>query len=317
MCLCLQRHAANINLRYAIALEAVPAYNRLITGRKMNTISSSPARSVRVWLVWVFVPLLLGVLASIAVPRPIIGIIYLDDAIYSSSARMMIAQIRYARETPQIHAVILVLNTPGGTVSDTESVYRELNSLRATKPVITVIESMAASGGYYLSSGTDYIYAKSSSVVGNIGVIGYMPSAPIIMEDIVSTGPYKLWGDSRDSQIREIDMHKQGFWQVVQLGRGAALKIPQEEVLSGKIWSGTVALRIGLVDELGTVSDALERAAQMSHIQHYQSVDLFYKILEEPNATQFFQLVGGVTTPYPQKAGIYMLYIPQGQEAQP
>jgi len=284
----------------------------------MNATPSSPSRSARTWLIWLLVALLLGSLVSLAVPRPVIGVIYLDDSIYSTTGMSMIQQIIYAQETPQVRAVVLVLNTPGGTVSDTESIYRELASLRQTKPVVTVIESMAASGGYYLSCGTDYIFAKSSSMVGNIGVIGYMPPSPIIIEDTLSTGPYKLWGYSRDDQLREIEMHKQGFWQVVKLGRGQALKAAPEEVLSGRIWSGTQALNLGLIDQMGTVSDGLEKAAQMAKIRHYESVNLADKVTPPAvSYSSFYQVVDGTVTSYPQKAGLYMLYIPMNKEPQP
>ena len=277
---------------------------------KSRLFSQSP-------LVWVLIPLLLGILISAAIPRPVIGIIYLDDAIYSGTARSMIDQLMYARKDPIVRAVVLVFNTPGGTVSDTESVYREINILRQEKPVILVIESMAASGGYYLASATDYIFAKSSSMVGNIGVIGYMPPSPVIIEDVISTGPYKLWGYSRDNQLREVDMMKQGFWQVVQLGRGQALKGGPEQILTGRIWTGSEALKMGLVDEMGALSDGVNKAAQMARVQNYAVLDLSEKVSVPALQLEFFQTIDGVVSPYPQKAGLYMLYIPGSQEQQP
>ncbi len=124
------------------------------------------------------------------------------------------------------------MNSPGGTVTDTESVYREMLALKKVKPVVTVIEGMSASGGYYVASASDYIFAKASSEIGNIGVIGTQPQAPTVYEDIYSTGPYKMWGMPRDSFSRELEMLKQGFLQAVKLGRGDRLNMPDEMILT-------------------------------------------------------------------------------------
>jgi protease-4 len=267
---------------------------------------------IRNALLWIIFPLIMGILISFVIPRPVIGVIRLEDAIYAQSGRDLIAQIDYALDHPEIRAVILALDSPGGTVVDTEAVYMELARLRTKKPVVTVVNGMSASGAYYLASSTDYIYAKPSSLVGNVGVIGYLPSAPFIYEDIISTGPYKLWGAPRDSEIREIEMLKQGFYQAVMLGRGDRLKIGPETLLRGQIWSGTEGLRLGIIDALGTETDARIKAAQLAHISHYGLTDLRFGTANENGTQQFYvQSSNGVSLPYPKAAGLYMLYIPQ------
>ena len=203
---------------------------------------------------WVIPALIVGILLSLLIPRPEIGVIQLSDAINSITAEALITQITYARQDPNIHAVVLIINSPGGTVVDSEAVYMELARLRATKPVVTWVNGLAASGAYYLSSGTDYIVAVPSSEVGNVGVIAYLPSAPMVFEDIISTGPYKLWGSPRDTTIRETEMIKQGFFQAVKLGRGNRLKIGPDVLLRGQIWPATEAYQYGLVDQLGSES---------------------------------------------------------------
>ncbi len=271
----------------------------------------------RTWLLWLALPLVIGVLIASAVPQPVVGIIRLDDAIYSYTARDMIAQIDYAIEHPEIRAVVLAFDSPGGTVVDTEAVYMELTRLREKKPVVTAVNGMAASGAYYLSVNTDYIYAKPTSMVGNIGVIGYLPPAPFIFEDIISTGPYKLWGAPRDSDMRQIDMIKQGFAQAVELGRGKKLKAlgtGPETVLSGKIWIGSEAVKIGIADALGSEKDAFDKAAELANIANYQTIDLRTLAVKDrmPYPYIFFmQSPEGVTLPYPTEAGTYLLFIPQ------
>lgn len=273
-----------------------------------------------VQILWLAIPLVLGILASLLIPKPVIGLIYLNDAIGSTTAQEMISEINYARQAPQVRAVVLVLNSPGGTVTDTESVYMELNRLRQSKPVVTIVEGMAASGAYYLAAGTDYIFAKPSSDVGNVGVIGSLPSTPGVDEEVFSTGPYKLWGSTRDTYVREMEMLKQGFLQAVLLGRGSRLKTTSEVILRGEIWPGSEALRMGLIDELGAQSQAIDKAGSLAHISHYQVEDLRDLAgLPEVVPTQQFYMTSsdGSQLPYPKNPGIYLLYIPPGESKLP
>jgi protease-4 len=279
---------------------------------------SRPNRDqIRGWLTWVGLPFLAGLIIATSIPKPVIGVIRLDDAIYAASARDLISQIDYAIEHPEIRAVVLALDSPGGTVVDTEAVYMELERLRAVKPVVTAVNGMAASGAYYLAAGTDYIYAKPTSQVGNIGVIGYLPPAPFIFEEIISTGPYKLWGSPRDTYLREIEMIKQGFYQAVTLGRGDRSKAGADVILRGQIWTGSDAVRLGVADELGTERDAILKAAQMANVWHYETGDLRLLSGVQNEVLPFFiQSPQGVTLPYPLEPGLYLLFI-QPLPAQP
>lgn len=262
-------------------------------------------------LLWIALPLIVGVLVAAAIPRPVIGVIHLDVEIDSYSASDLIAQINYAQRHPEVRAVVLIIDSPGGTVADSESVYQELLHLRLTKPVVTYIGAMAASGAYYLSVGTDYIIANPTSEVGNIGIIGYLPNSPTIFESPLSTGPYKLWGEPRDTFQREMESIKQGFYQAVVLGRGDRLTIAPEVVLTGRIWLGSEAKRVGLIDALGSQSDALAAAAHLAHISHYLLVDLASLAGTQPNTSSFYgQNPDGVTLPDPNQAGIFLLYVP-------
>src|SRR5258706_1971602 len=258
-------------------------------------------------------PLVAGILIAAFIPQPAVGMIYLNESINSYSAKDLITQIDYARSHPEIRAVVLVLDSPGGTVADTEAVYLELLKLRQTKPVVASINSLAASGAYYLTAGSDYAFAKPTSEVGNIGVIGYMPAVPGIFEDLLSTGPYKLWGSPRDTSMRQIEMINQVFYGAVKAGRGDRLTASPDLILSGQIWPGSEALGLGLIDELGAQSDAVQKAANMAHISNYQIIDLASPAGVQPAAIAygfFAQTAAGIILPYPKQPGIYMLYIP-------
>jgi protease-4 len=264
------------------------------------------------FLLWLALPFAAGILLALAIPRPVIGIVYLRDAIDAYTAGDMITQIRYAYDHPEISAVVLVMDSPGGTVSDTESTYLELIRLRQKKPVVTVVENMSASGGYYLAVGTDYIMVQPSSEVGNVGVRTTLPMAPIVLEEEVSTGPYKFFGDSRDATLRILDPLKQGFYRAVVLGRGKALKATPDDVLSGKIYIGSEAVRLGLADALGSRSDAIAKAAGMAHVWNYAVRDLsaLAGLSNYSGYSFFFETPEGELTAYPKKAGTYFLYIP-------
>lgn len=267
---------------------------------------------IRNLLLWLVIPLIAGsLLASGLVPQPVIGVIRLEDAIYTYSAQNTIKQIQYAIDHPEVRAVVLVIDSPGGTVVDTESIYMELTRLREKKPVVTVVNGMSASGGYYLSVNTDHIFAKPTSLVGNIGVIGYLPPAPFVIEDIITTGPYKLWGAPRDSDMRQVDMIKEGFFEAVRLGRGDKLTAEENVTFSGQIWSGIDALKLGIIDEFGTENDGSKKAAELAKVANYNVVDLAEPAGVNLNSGIFFiQSPDGMAMPYPNEAGIYMLYIP-------
>jgi len=271
--------------------------------------SGSGVKSV---LLWVLLPLLAGLALAALVPRPVIGLIYLNDSIYAYSARDMISQLDYARQHPEVRAVVLVMDSPGGTVVDTEAVYLELARLRQSKPVVTMAQGMIASGAFYLSVGTDYVVAGPSAIIGNIGVISQLPPPPEVYEDLASTGPYKLFGSSRDAQLRSMEAIKQAFLQAVQLGRGERLQIGPQRLLTGEIWLGTEALRMGLVDEIGSISQSVERAADLARVAHYRVVDLRQLAELPPSSTYYFfyETPEGVLTPYPRQPGMYLLYVP-------
>jgi protease-4 len=274
--------------------------------------------SARRW-VWLGLILAAGMVLALLIPRPVVGTIYVNAPIEAVSAREVIAQIDEARSNPRVRAVVLVLDSPGGTVADTEAIYLELARLRAAKPVISTVGTMAASGAYYLAVGSDYIFALPTSQVGNVGVIGSLPPRPSVIEDVASTGPYKLFGGPRDSFLRQLEAVKAGFIQAVSLGRGSRLKLTTEAVARGEIYLGSDALRLGLVDELGGLSQAAAYAARMAHVAHFAITDM-RGLSELPEAAAipfFYKAEDGRATAYPLEAGLFLLYVPPAERGQP
>jgi len=266
-------------------------------------------------LLFMILPLVAGLILSAFIPQPVIGTITLKDPIDDAETNIILEQIRYAETHAEIRAVVLMLDCPGGTINGTELLYLELLKLRQTKPVVTMVEGLSASGAYYISVGTDYIFANPSAMIGNIGVIGDIPSKPRVLEEEYSTGPYKLWGFPQDAYIRQMDMMKDTFLEAVLKGRGTYLKITSEKILRGEIYPASEALRLGLIDELGPLSSAIEKAAHLAYISHYKISDLKIKqeaeqSKEEGSPSGFYGVdANGQPTNLPKEPGFYYLYV--------
>jgi protease-4 len=244
----------------------------------------SPLRAVGSALLWVVLPLLLGVVVAWRfVPQPAVGLVRLEDTIWSGSAADVSAQLAYARRDPAIRAIVFVVNSPGGEVSSSETIYLEVLQARREKPVVGVTEGLAASGAYYAIVATDYIYAKPSSIVGNIGVISPLPLTTFVEEDYMATGPFKLFGSSREDYVRSMDSMKDSFLNSVMAQRGARLRASRAELSRGQIYLGMNGLELGLIDDIGTVSDAAAKAAEMARIHDYRIVDIL-TVMGQENA---------------------------------
>ena len=232
----------------------------------MDPEENRPFFDARTLIFFILIPLLIGMLLSSIIPQPIIGLIEIKDPLDNNVGKQVIEQVQYASNHPEIKGVVLIMDCPGGTINDTELIYLELNHLRKQMPIVTMVQGLSASGAYYVSMATDYIYSNPSAMVGNVGVIGQIPPVPIILEEVYSTGPYKLWGSPRDTYVRQIDMMKRSFLKAVEVGRGERLAITLERVSRGEIYPASEAMGYGLVDALGSQSEAIEKAAQLAHV---------------------------------------------------
>lgn len=219
------------------------------------------------------------ILAQLLIPRPAVGIIRLQSDIWSTgdqvdSVDLVQAQIHAARDDPSIKAVVLHLDSPGGEVDATQVLYLELLDLRQEMPVVTSIEGMAASGGYYIAMASDPIFAKPSSSVGNVGVWGFIPPDISVNDTILASGPFKLTGNSRAEFLRSIEGIKQEFLASVLANRGDRLHISTAELSQGLVYRGREAVALGLIDDIGSRQDAIETAADLAGIANYDVVEL-------------------------------------------
>jgi protease IV len=289
---------------------------------KSSTLPEQRSQRVGVVTLLLVIPLVLGsLLSALMVPVPRIGVIRLEGEIVDLVADSLIAQITYARTDPSIRAVVLNVNSPGGGVTASENLYFSLLSLKETKPLIVSVDTLAASGGYFAASAGQEILGKPSSSVGNIGVVSVMPVPSFVDEDLISTGPFKLFGSSRTGYTREMEVLKQGFLRSVRSQRGDRLKVGDEVLARGELYVGMSALQNGLLDRIGTISDAIQRAGQLAKIDHYGVIEL-NKISElkpaapPPVAGQLQQSGSPASSRPARSSGLYYLYVDRAEVVQ-
>lgn len=212
--------------------------------------------------------------SSAVVPTPKIGILKVRGALWDENAENVKEMLHYAWERGDIRAVVLEIDSPGGEATASEELFMSALRLRERKPVVASIGSMGASGSYELAIAANFIYAKPGSFVGSVGVVSDVPGPGILEEDVITTGPFKGIGSPRETYIRQMEMLKEDFLDDVFSQRGDRLKIDREALSTGEIFIGVEALRLGLVDGLGSRADAIEKAAELAKIANYQVVDI-------------------------------------------
>ena len=218
----------------------------------------------------------------------------------------MAAQIRKAREDDKIKAIVLRINSPGGSKIASDVIWREVVKTKdAGKPIIASMSDVAASGGYYIAMGCDKIYAQPNTITGSIGIYGLMLNMEELFEknlgitfDRVNTGEYSALGDP----MKEMNatekaffdrMVKEGYQDFVNKAAEGRNMHPDSVhlIAQGRVWTGKDAEKIGLVDELGSFQDALDQAAIMAGLEKDD-----YKVRYYPQQKDFFEkLLGGNT----------------------
>ncbi|MBU2900136.1 signal peptide peptidase SppA [Maribacter dokdonensis] len=187
-----------------------------------------------------------------------------------------------AREDEKVKAIVLRVNSPGGSALTSDIIWREVELAKKVKPVIVSMGNVAASGGYYIAAGANKIFAEPTTITGSIGVFGTVPNLTELADNVginaeqVGTNKnaveYSLFEPMQESfknQIQEsIEETYETFLQRVSQGRGMTMA-QVDSVAQGRVWSGTEALEIGLVDELGNLDDAISAAAEMAEIDTY------------------------------------------------
>ena len=241
----------------------------------------SAKRLLRRWLwsisFFVLLGLVLGALISIPlIPKPNIAIITISGSIWTQVyTDDILDMLRYARKDDSIKAVVLRIDSPGGAASAIEPIYLDVLRLRGQKPTVASIGRRGASGGYHIAVASNFIYAQSASQVGSVGAWVSLPDPEELDEDILTTGLFKAAGRSRRKTVARLEMIRQQFVSAVMSQRGDRLKLSEEELSRAEIYPGVESLRHGLIDDIGTSTAAIKKAASLAHIRNYKVVKLY------------------------------------------
>jgi protease-4 len=202
-----------------------------------------------------------------------------DSAEFTGGATsgVVIADLEAAAEDDAVKAIVLRVDSPGGTVTGSSQIYEVIRDYE--KPVVVSMAGLAASGGYQISAPADYIFARPDTFTGSIGVIMTLFNAKELIDDIgvdvilFTSGPNKSMGSNweditpEQQQIFEalIDESYDYFVELVADGRGMDMETVRE-LADGRIYTGRQAADNGLVDELGNLDDAIAKAAELGGI---------------------------------------------------
>jgi protease IV len=209
-----------------------------------------------------------------------IGVVQIEGPITSSNQTMK--QLRKFRKQKSVKAILVRINSPGGSVAPAQEIYRELGKTRSRKPVVVSMETLGTSAAYYIASNADEIYCSRGTITGSIGVIMVMTDIHKVIEkvgvgvNIIKAGKFKDIGTgTRPITVEERTLlenfakhlHKQFIDDVAQARSGKIERDKLEAAADGSFFSGERAKELGLVDSIGNFYDAVEAAAKRGGIK--------------------------------------------------
>lgn len=192
--------------------------------------------------------------------------------------------IKEAREDDNVKAIVLRVDSPGGSALTSDLIWREVELTKGIKPIVVSMGNVAASGGYYISCNADMIFAEPNTITGSIGVFGVLPNFTELSNRIgIHTQQIKTNKNSADySPFLPLDATMRAATQsdveriysifVSRVADGRNMTAEQVDAIGqGRVWTGADALGIGLVDKLGSLDDAVAQAAKMAKIDKYST----------------------------------------------
>lgn len=218
-----------------------------------------------------------------------IAVIYAQgDIIYGEGSEDYIGQgiinkaIKKARKDDNVKAIVLRVNSPGGSALASELIWRELELTKKEKPLVVSMGNLAASGGYYIACNADKIIAEPTTITGSIGVFGAIPNFSQFTDNIginaeqVSTNNSASYSVFEPMNQKFYDVTKEGVEQIyttfvnrVSAGRNMTFE-QVNEIAQGRVWTGKEAIENGLVDQLGGLNDAIKAAAELAEVQNFR-----------------------------------------------
>tara|TARA_B100001287_G_scaffold88279_1_gene73939 strand:+ start:1200 stop:2843 length:1644 start_codon:yes stop_codon:yes gene_type:complete len=206
----------------------------------------------------------------------------------SIGSETTVKAIRQATKDEKVKAIVLRVNSPGGSALASDVILRELNLAKQKKKIIVSMGDYAASGGYYISCNADKIFANNTTLTGSIGVFGIVPNTQKLLNekigvyiDTVNTHKYSDLGNGyRKLTKYELDVIQNSVEDVYEtfithVSKGRGISVDEvDKIGQGRVWSGVDALEIGLVDEIGGLEEAIASAAELSDLDDYRIITL-------------------------------------------
>jgi protease-4 len=194
-----------------------------------------------------------------------------------------------ARADEDIKAIVLRVNSPGGSALTSELIWRELELTKKVKPIVVSMGNYAASGGYYIACNANKIIAEPTTITGSIGVFGMLPNAKALsdryginaqhVETHENAIDYSLFKAPDEKFIATVTESIEQVYQtfITRVANGRKMTLAQVDALAqGRVYSGREALKVGLVDQLGSLDTALIEAAKLAKLKKYKTVELPY-----------------------------------------
>lgn len=221
----------------------------------------------------------------------IIAIYYADGEIDDSKAEENIGALRVIKDLKRIEkddnikALVIRVNSPGGSAFGSEQIWKQIKDIKLKKPVVVSMGDYAASGGYYISCNADYIFAQQTTLTGSIGIFGMIPEASELIDktglnfETVSTN--KFGGamtitqplDPEAAALLQKHINEGYELFVTRCADGRKVGINEiKAIAEGRVWTGKMAKELNLVDEIGGIDSALEKAKELAEIESYTLV---------------------------------------------
>ncbi len=213
------------------------------------------------------------------------GTITEGDGFDGIQSKTYVKAIREIAENKKIKALVLRVNSPGGSANASEEILFEISRLKTKMPVVVSFGDVAASGGYYIAQDSDKIFAQPNTITGSIGVFGMIPNAKQLINNVGITTDH-VQTNANANQLKSIfnplskDAHNLMQRSVVlvyekfvnHVAKNRKMTFEQvNKIGGGRVWSGTSAKQIGLIDEFGNLNDALNYAAKLAKIENYST----------------------------------------------
>jgi protease-4 len=198
-----------------------------------------------------------------------VAVVEIQGSITGETASGVVENLREARQNDSIEAVVLDVDSPGGTAAASEQLYLAVKRTAAEMPVVTSVTGTAASGSYYAAIPSEQIYVTPASVVGSVGVRATVPASGPVEGEVV-TGPDKNSGSTEAEVYERVETLRRAFVGAVFAERGDRIDLTREEVSHAKVYSGAAGVENGLADEVGGVDTAVAAAADEAGLDDYR-----------------------------------------------